>query len=499
MSKILISIPTYNRSHYLKKLLSQIKSYQHEHEIAINIIDDASNEDYNDETLLLPGKYPDGQITIFKSNHKKNYGKKQYWKTVNEFCGLIEVMPEYDYYYYLPDDFILCDDFFNQSIKQWENIQDDTKICLSLFIEKERMNSINWVDRVPDLIQFNEYHYYRSQWMDMCIISTRKFYEALKYKINKVNPKRWADFDAIGSGVGPQITKRLNKDYSLYHVSNSLCYEEEHESKMNPNRVQSYTIQCNRRDPNCKVHVGIASVPERENMLQRTVESLIYQADRIYIHLNNYKTIPEFLNHPKITVFTSQDLCNIDLGDSGKLSVFISLNRKACPLPKGYYFSCDDDIIYPGDYVYNMINFIENNNRKAVIGLHGVILNNKVKNYYKDRKVISCLKNSTENTFCHILGTGAMAFHTDTVNMEMYNYGKNICDICFGMRAQQYNIPMLCVRHDAGWLTYMEPKETIFDTYKNDCSKQTELVNSIKWKIHTIEGQYKEKPELELA
>ena len=123
------------------------------------------------------------KATLIK--HKKNYGKKGYWKTVDELFKLVEVIPEQDYYFYLPDDFQLCDNFFNKAIHQWENIRDENKICLSLFTDKERMQDKNWVEEIPALIQFNEEHYYRSQWMDMCIISTRKFYEQLDFTIKK--------------------------------------------------------------------------------------------------------------------------------------------------------------------------------------------------------------------------------------------------------------------------------------------------------------------------
>jgi hypothetical protein len=161
---------------------------------------------------------------------------------------------------------------------------------------------------------------------------------------------------------------------------------------------------------------------------------------------------------------------------------------------EGYFFTCDDDIVYPGDYVYNMINHIENNNRKTIIGIHGIILNDIVKDYYRDRKVMACLNTNPTNRFVHILGTGAMAFHTSAIKLSfdpdwLIDY-KNMGDIHFALRCQQLSIPMLCVKHDGDWLHYQDPKETIFDTHKNDCSKQTELVNNINWKINTIEQQY---------
>ena len=484
--RILFIITTYNRSHYLESLIRQINE-DTDHAKTILVYDDYSDEIHANKNQELVSHYNN----VVYSNTGKNLGKRGYWKLWDNICKDIWSVkgPDFDYYFILPDDFILNKDFINESIKQYDNIQDDNKICLSLFIEKERVDSTNWVDIKSELVQYGDTHYFKTQWMDMCIIAKRKFFEALEFKVKKVSDTRWKESDVIGSGVGAQLTKRLNKKYSLYHVSNSLCYEEEHKSMMNPNRVSAYNIQNNRRDYTQKVHVGIASIPARENLLKRTIQSLIYQVDKIYVYLNNYINIPEFLkNNPKIEVSCSEDYG--DRGDAGKFFAFIKHDNL-----KGYYFGCDDDLIYPGDYVYTMINAIENNNRKAIIGIHGIILDDVVKDYYRNRSVIACLNKTTVNTFCHLLGTGAIAFHTDTIKVpEKWN--KNMADITFGMAAQKQKVPMLCINHEGDWLHYMDPEVTIFDLQKNDCKEQTVLVNTIGWKIHTIEESYKPKLEL---
>lgn len=483
--KLLFIINTYNRNHYLSKLVKQINECR-EHNITILIYDDHSDKEHADKNQYMVSQYNN----ISYQYASKNHGKKKYWKIWDGIMKDIEVTrPDaFDYYFIIPDDFILTKNFINESIRQYENIEDDKKIMLSLFIEKERVNNINWFEGQSEIKQFGDTHYHKTQWMDMCCIVKRNFFEALDYKMKKVSEERWSEFDMIGSGVGAQITKRLNDKYSLYHVSNSLCYEEEHVSMMNPNRVTSYTIQNNRRDHSIPVYVGIASIPARELLLQRTIQSLIYQVDLINVYLNNYPSIPKFLEHPKINVYTSQD--NRDKGDGGKFHILASPNIYIQPRG-GYYFSCDDDLIYPGDYVYNMINAIENNNRKAVIGIHGVILNENVKDYYRNRQVLPCLQVNTVNTFCHILGTGAMAFHTDTIKLPT-EWNKNMADITFGITAQKQKVPMLCIKHEGDWLKYMDPEETIFDQQKNDCSIQTKLVNELEWNIYTVEQTHKQ-------
>jgi len=85
------------------------------------------------------------------------------------------------------------------------------------------------------------------------------------------------------------------------------------------------------------VTINIATITERESLLINTIKSLYDQADRINIWLNNYRSIPLWLSDPKIKHHATIN----NVGDAGKFG-FKS---------KGFIFSCDDDIIYPPDYV----------------------------------------------------------------------------------------------------------------------------------------------------
>lgn len=64
------------------------------------------------------------------------------------------------------------------------------------------------------------------------------------------------------------------------------------------------------------ITVKIASIPERISQLEATIQSFLKKIDNIQVYLNNYSSIPSFLNHKKICVFTSQEYG--DIGDIGK-------------------------------------------------------------------------------------------------------------------------------------------------------------------------------------
>ena len=48
------------------------------------------------------------------------------------------------------------------------------------------------------------------------------------------------------------------------------------------------------------IRAQIASLPDRVDSLKLTVESLLPQVDSLFVALNNYEAIPDFLNHDKI-------------------------------------------------------------------------------------------------------------------------------------------------------------------------------------------------------
>ena len=162
------------------------------------------------------------------------------------------------------------------------------------------------------------------------------------------------------------------------------------------------------------IAIGIASIPSREYSLKITVDSLYDQADHINVFLNGYSNIPIFLKKDKITVYRSQSIQ--DFGDAGKV-LWI---RKST---MDTIFPCDDDIIYPSNYVRTMINAIECSNRKAIVGLHGVVLNqNDFSSYYKSRRSLHFKRLVERNEFVNILGTGVCAMHTDTISLTMSDF-----------------------------------------------------------------------------
>ena len=108
----------------------------------------------------------------------------------------------------------------------------------------------------------------------------------------------------------------------------------------------------------------IASIPERENMLQVVVNSLINQVDQLNVMLNGYKDAPIFLKQlefhtDKLNYYATDN----ETGDAAK---FFRVEQA-----KGLFFTCDDDIQYPPDYVQVMKKKLKEYDNKVILTNHG--------------------------------------------------------------------------------------------------------------------------------
>jgi len=234
------------------------------------------------------------------------------------------------------------------------------------------------------------------------------------------------------------------------------------------------------------VFAGIASIPSRERALEATVNSLLPQVDQIGIYLNGWSYIPNFLKHPKITI---EGFNGKDIGDIGKFFWIDNVN--------GYYFSCDDDLVYPADYVERSVKKIIEYDLDVVVGWHGSLILEPFEDYYdkNSRRVFSFSSERPYDTPVHILGTGCSAFHTKYFKLSLCDFDlPNMADIYFAIKGQKDLIRFLVIKHNKGEiLEYEGTRESSISLNSinqtsmitNTRKQQTQLVSEIKnWKIN---------------
>lgn len=213
-----IIITTYNRPKMLKYLLEDIEINSLGKRVLVTIFDDGSNVDYYLDKYDL--KYV---------KYVNNNGKINYWKLISDtfkYCAKIKSK----YYIYLPDDIRLKNNFLEESIRIFEKIEDENKICLNILMDESRRGNSNWTGFTP--IEYDEY--YKTQWNDLCFISKFDFFKKLNFEILPIDKNRWIKNSELGSGVGQQMSIRLmNLNQNMYHVKNTLVTHDDHESVMN--------------------------------------------------------------------------------------------------------------------------------------------------------------------------------------------------------------------------------------------------------------------------
>lgn len=207
-----------------------------------------------------------------------------------------------------------------------------------------------------------------------------------------------------------------------------------------------------------KVCVGIATFRGRENSLKQTISSLSNQVDEIFLYDNE---------------------TNPDLTDNGK---FYGLNLIKEPC---YYFTCDDDLTYPSDYVETMVEAIERT--KGIVTHHGRILLGENRSYYTGHKVFHCLKHNNSECRLDVAGTGVSAWSTKDFNPKHLAFAKDkkMSDVIFSLEASRRNKKITLIKHRAGWITHnkIDMSKTIAHTESRNQHRQIILSNEI-WRLN---------------
>ena len=357
--KIHIAITTFERERELKKLIDDIQREKGDNEISIFVYDDHSQFNYR-------------MVGVEWFRFPFNNGKQGYWRVIDRVFQDAS-QHQFDYFFLLQDDCELTPDFFNETIRQWELIDDPKKVTYCTFTPTNVYSRIMWGGKAED-VEFNGQKFIKGNYVDCIFMCPRNTLERLQFRILPISLD-WDRNPNQSSGVGMQMTTRFQKlKRNMYTAYSSLVRTGNTESKMNKEERKinplNHLIRGKNdtkilKPKNEEVIVGIASIPKRINALYQTLASLEHQANKIYVALNGYTEIPEWAGQFRNVEFTLTD--NI-MGDANK---FLALDKA-----KGYFFSCDDDIIYPDNYVKTMVNKLKKFGN-AIVTCHGLVVPNK--------------------------------------------------------------------------------------------------------------------------
>ena len=469
-----IVITTYNRPEQLRRLLSDLMTDAVDLRVHCRVYNDRSERAYPD--------MPSGSATfaIQYIDLPVHHGKVRYCQLIDRVFQDLRATTA-RYYLQLPDDVRLKPGFLANAIGVYEAIDDRDKICLNVYLDSSRIGKPCWSRALPRIESFGDTRVFKTGWVDMVYVAEQRFFEALDYTIKPIPAERWQRNPRRSSGVGAQISRRLARR-SFYQVRECLLRSEGGPSLMNPERPAREDLSVAALDPIC---CGVASIPSRSGCLRQVVEAVLPFVDQLYVYLNGYPKVPAFLRRPKISVFRSQE--HGDLGDAGK---FFAAGRQ-----RGFFLSIDDDIIYPQDYVWTLVNALRGYHlagRRVAVGFHGKLMHPEVAHFYQGHaRQFHFAAALSEERAVHVLGTGTAAFHTDDlpVTIDDFNRQRNMADISFSIACQRHDVGCVVLPRPS---SYLRPQPitagpTIWRSFCGGADQEpTALYNS--WKEWRIRG-----------
>lgn len=247
--------------------------------------------------------------------------------------------------------------------------------------------------------------------------------------------------------------KRSNRklDYVTSKIGNYDHLRYGIQSNVNSKRAIQDLFSVFKRKPDDFVTFSLASIPEREFFLSQTIKSIYSQCDQIYVYLNGYEEVPEFLNQPKIKTFRSQD--HGDLSANGKVWF---LNQEEI---RGYVFLIDDDIIYPKDYVRSMVETLQKYQHKFAACVHGSIFSDDLRWYYQRSAMFPFRRPLIHDAVVNLPGSGTFAFHTDTLDVSYDDFAPfTMVDLILGILCKQQSVPIVSVARNYEWLKVQKDK-----------------------------------------
>jgi len=211
------------------------------------------------------------------------------------------------------------------------------------------------------------------------------------------------------------------------------------------------------------VSANLASQPSRVNQLIKTVDSLKGQVDVVRVFANEFDPFPSFAN-VEVTKLSA------DWADNAK---FLGLG-----MDEEIYFSCDDDIIYPPDYIDHTLERMKSY-PNAIVTYHGRKLKGEGRHYYYGHESYHFLRTVDEDTLIDVCGTGVTAFDTRFFNPDIERTPQKMADLLFSLQAAEEGLEIVCLQHTMGWLRSQRVDDPIYREQMDDCKLQSQYADSI--------------------
>lgn len=205
---------------------------------------------------------------------------------------------------------------------------------------------------------------------------------------------------------------------------------------------------------------NLATYPARLSQSIQAISSISPQVDVVNVVLNGYKDVPsELKSLPKVRFISPPK----DLRDVGKFYPDVE--------DEDDVFLCDDDIVYPQDYVNEMRSFrvvLEDVLGVApVVGAHGVIYSDYYDGKPRSGRLVDVFHRKLERfRLVNQLGTGTVFCKGFQLpGFEFMKDSHRFVDVRFARHALKHGYPMVCVPRDNGWMKQIEVASSIYEDF----------------------------------
>jgi len=225
--------------------------------------------------------------------------------------------------------------------------------------------------------------------------------------------------------------------------------------------------------------VNIATYPPRAKYLKRVIDALLkYEVvDKIRVYLNEYKSIPKYLKHPKIETHIGENL-----KDSGKF-FWANIIRDE------YYFTLDDDLLPTEAFFINHLALLDKYNGVVVVSSHGKVLKPSPIDFRDFYESYACRNTIIGDHWINFPGTGVMVFDNSRYVVPAFDT-HGMADLHIAKYCQINRIPCIVRGHEAAELELIyNGKETLWDIGDSMKKEHLDILNSIKeWILLIIKG-----------
>lgn len=188
---------------------------------------------------------------------------------------------------------------------------------------------------------------------------------------------------------------------------------------------------------------SLNSLPNRRDNLELMLPNIIGQADIIYVNLIGWNT-----DYPAILQYRNIHITHLETG--GSETRFMHYNKH----PNSYYFTIDDDILYPKDYSDVLVSKMEIYGNRVVCCVHGSIPDlSRKEDYWTGRKLFAFQRPLQKDNQVLVPGVGTACFNTATTKMDIADFvTPDMSDAYTSVFLYNQKIPVVCVERKAGWL-----------------------------------------------